>query len=211
MRLACWAIALLLIAGGVEMIGVITAGPGRGPAASSASPGVASPGLARQGDRELAFLLVKLVLETRRTIAGHFTSSQSPVPGVDLVYRRWLTKNGLLPAAVAGSVFHEVVPAATGGRAWVKMVVDEPRNPKNRADATATRLLARLRSGAASADESLPEAHYYAEPIRGAGWCLACHGDPRGAPDPAFPQYKKEGWKADAVVGAVVARVAPPR
>lgn len=160
------------------------------------------------GDHELAYLLVKLELKTRGVIAEHFTRSQSAVPGVNETYQRWLTKNHILPAAVADKIFSEVVPHATAGRAWVKMVVPEPRNPHNRADATALGMFEQLRSGAKTAERSTPDAYYYGEPIVAKEWCLRCHGDPKGAPDPSFPQFKKDGWRAGDIIGGVIARVA---
>lgn len=160
-------------------------------------------------DQELAYLLVKLELATRGEIASHFTRHQSPVPGVDKLYQRMMVKNMILPAAVAGAVFAETVPNATQGRAWVKMVVDDPRNPNNRGDEIALELLEELRAGAETADRAGADAHYYAEPIKAKGACMYCHGDPKGEPDPYFPQYKKDGWRAGDIIGAVVARVAP--
>ena len=163
----------------------------------------------KQGDEELAYLLVKLELKTRAVIGGHYTRAQSPVPGVDAIYKRWVAKNTILPAAVADRVFAEVVPGATSGRAWVKMVVVEPRNPNNRGDPIALELLDEVRGGGASAERSTGDAYYYAEPIKTTGTCLPCHGEPRGARDPLFPQYEKNGWGEGEIVGAVVARVAP--
>ena len=125
-----------------------------------------------------------------------------------MLYKRWLTRNLILPAAVSDAIFAEVVPQATSGRAWVKMVVDRPRNPNNRADDVAMGLLAEIKAGAPAAQEDTGEAFYYAEPIRTNTQCLRCHGEPAGAPDPSFPQFEKDGWTADQVVGAVIARVA---
>lgn len=163
----------------------------------------------KSGDQELAYLLVKLLLRTRGTIYEHYTRPQSALPGVDIVYQRWLAKNAVLPAAVADRVFAEVVPGATSGRAWVKMVVEEPRNPHNIGDETAVAMSGEIRRGAPSAERVTPGAYYYAEPIKSTAVCLRCHGEPRGEPDPIFPQYRKEGWKAGQIVGAAVARVAP--
>ncbi len=140
---------------------------------------------------------------------GHYARAQSPVPAVDLIYKRWLAKNTILPAAVADRVFAEIVPGATGGRAWVKMVVEEPRNPHNRGDNTALELLHQIQAGAPSAERSVPEAYYYAAPIKANKTCLLCHGEPKGEPDPVFPQFKKNGWRAGEIIGAVIARVAP--
>ncbi len=151
-------------------------------------------------DRELARLLVKLELRTRGVIAGHYVKA-------DEDHRKWMAENLLLPAAVADNVFHEVVPDVTGGRAWVKMVVDEPRNENNKGDATALALLQQIQKGKCCAEQSTREACYYAEPIKAAKTCLLCHGAPRGEPDPFFPQYKKNGWREDEIIGAVVARV----
>ncbi len=173
---------------------------------SSAHP--VSGGEARTGDQELAYLLVKLELHTRREIGGHFTRHQSPVPGVDKTYQRLLVKNMILPAAVAGAVFAETVPNATQGRAWVKMVVDYPRNPNNRGDEVALELLAELRAGAATTERTSHDAYYYAEPIKAKAVCMYCHGEPKGVPDPYFPQYKKDGWRDGEIIGAVVSRVA---
>ncbi len=124
-----------------------------------------------------------------------------------MLYKRSLAKNLILPAAVADKIFAEVVPQATSGRAWVKMVVDEPRNPNNRADDVAKELLVEIKGGARFAERDTGRAYYYAEPIKTNALCLRCHGEPAGEPDPSFPQYKKNGWKADQVVGAIVARV----
>lgn len=165
----------------------------------------------KHGDEQLAYLLVKLELRTRAVIRDHYTSTQSSVPPTDLIYKRWLAKNSILPAAVADQVFSEVVPGATAGRAWVKMVVEEPRNPNNRGDATALDLLRELKDGNASAERSIPEAYYYAEPIKATQLCLPCHGEPRGTQDPLFPQYKRDGWQGGDIIGAVVARVAPEK
>ncbi len=60
-------------------------------------------------------------------------------------------------------------------------------------------------------DRSSPEAYYYAEPIKATATCLPCHGEPKGEPDPAFPQFKKDGWRVGDIIGAVVARVAPEK
>ena len=154
-------------------------------------------------------MLVKLELKTRAVMGGHYTRAQSTIPGVDFIYKRWIAKNMILPAAVADQVFSEVVPGATGGRAWVKMVVENPRNPHNRGDSIALELLGTIQGGNATAERSTPEAYYYAEPIKATSTCLSCHGDPKGAPDPVFPQYEKDGWRDGDIVGAVIARVAP--
>lgn len=175
---------------------------------AAGSPPVA-PTVAKRGDEQMAYLLVKLLLATRKEMAGHFGRKQSPIPAVDKLYQRMLVKNLILPAAVADHVFYETVPHATGGRAWVKMIVDEPRNPHNRGDDAAVALLADLRAGASTAEQKTAAAYYYGEPIKAKRACLYCHGEPRGAPDPFFDQYTKEGWREGDLIGAVVARVAP--
>lgn len=159
----------------------------------------------------MAYLLVKLMLETRREIAGHFTRRQSPIPAVGKLYQRLMVKNMILPAAVADRVFAETVPGATNGRAWVKMIVDHPRNPNNRGNQITAELLAELRGGTTTAERATGDAFYYAEPIKAKRACLFCHGDPKGAPDPYFPQFKKDGWREGEIIGAVVARVAPEK
>ena len=126
----------------------------------------------RNADEQLAYLLVKLELATRREIGSHFTRHQSPVPGVDKLYQRLLVKNMILPAAVAGAVFSETVPNATQGRAWVKMVVDYPRNPNNRGVEVALELLVELRAGAGTAERTGQDAYYYAEPIKAKASCM---------------------------------------
>jgi hypothetical protein len=153
-----------------------------------------------RADEELAALLVKLELRTRAVIAGHYV-------GADDDHREWLAENLLLPAAIADGVFHEVVPEATAGRAWVRMVVDAPRNPNNEGDAVALELLAELREGGTVAQRTTAGAVYHAEPIKAAKTCLTCHGTPKGEPDPYFPMYEKDGWEEGQVIGAVVARV----
>ncbi len=162
----------------------------------------------KRGDQELASLLVRLVLQTRAVIGEHYTRAQSPVPGVDMIYKRWLAKNEILPAAVADRIFSGVVPRATEGRAWVKMVVEEPRNPHNLGDSVALDLLKEVKTGVPTTERLTSEAYYYAEPIKATQACLPCHGEPKGEPDPLFPQFKKNGWQAGEIVGAVVARVA---
>ena len=156
--------------------------------------------IAGRYEQEMSRLLVKLELRTRGVIAKHYVAAGSE-------HQKWMIRNVLLPAAVADSIFHDVVPTATGDRAWVKMVVDKPRNPHNVGDAIAVELLDDLRKGESHAERETKEAYYYAEPIRAAKTCLLCHGGPKGEPDPNFPMYKKEGWKAGEIIGAVVSRV----
>ena len=201
-------VAILLIVSVTFNLGLFFAGPSTGlERAATASLPVKEPA-GKAGDEQLAYLLVKLQLQTRSEMASHFTRKQSAIPGVDKLYQRLLVKNLILPAAVAGNIFSEVVPQATSGRAWVKMVVDQPRNPKNRGDEEALNLLAELRKGAPTAERNTGDAFYYAEPIKAKAACLYCHGEPKGAVDPYFPQYTKEGWQAGEIIGAVIARVA---
>ena len=155
----------------------------------------------REFDREFARLLVKLELRTRAVIAKHYVQA-------DDAHRDWLAHNLLLPAAVADNVFHEVVPEVTDGRAWVKMIVDEPRNPNNAGDSVTPAMLSELRDGESNVERITKDAYYYGEPIRAAKGCLTCHGSPQGEPDPYFPEYAKNGWESGQVVGAVIARVA---
>jgi len=152
----------------------------------------------KSGDEELAYLLVKLEKRTRQVIAGHYGRQQPEGAEATATYKGYLIKNLILPAAVADPIFSEVVPEATGGRAWVKMVVPEPRNPNNQGDATALAMLAALRNGGDAVWRTNEGAHYYAEPIVAKAGCLPCHGAPAGEPD-----------VHGEVIGAVVARVAP--
>jgi len=176
--------------------------------ASKPEMGDAAAYLDKSGDDELAYLLVKLEKRTRKVIAGHLGRKQPAGSDATAAYKEYLIENRILPAAVADPIFAEVVPGATGGRAWVKMVVPEPRNPNNRGDATALAMLAELRGGSDSVWRKAGGASYYGEPIVATAGCLPCHGAPAEEPDPYFPQYMKNGWKAGEVVGAVIARVA---
>ena len=195
---------VLLFIGPIVMLTI--AGPGDG---SDTDPGDEPAYLDKSGDEELAYLLVKLEKRTRQVVAGHYGRQQPGGAEATATYKDYLIKNRILPAAVADPIFSEVVPGATGGRAWVRMVVDEPRNPNNQGDSTALEILAELRKGAGAAWRTTEGASYYGEPIEAKAGCLPCHGTPAGEPDPHFPQYVKNGWKAGEVVGAVVARVAP--
>ncbi len=176
---------------------------------STSKPAAEQEWLDKSGDEELAYLLVKLEKRTRAVIAGHYGRQQEGGAEETQQYKKFLIENLILPAAVADPIFSEVVPGATGGRAWVKMVVPEPRNPNNTGDAEALTMLEELRQGAASVTRTTPEASYYGEPIVAKAGCLTCHGTPKGDPDPHFPQYTKNGWKPGEVVGGVIARVAP--
>ncbi len=203
-----WIVVLIpFVLGGGFLASLVTAGPG-----TVTQPPVAKmDSVRKEGDQELAYLLVKLELRTRSVIAGHYGRSQSSAPGVNQLYKRSLAKNLILPAAVADGIFAEVVPQATGERAWVKMVVDQPRNPNNRGDDTALEMLTLMKGGAPSVERVTDEAYYYGEPIKANSKCLRCHGEPAGAPDPSFPQYQKNGWVDGEIVGAVIARVGPSR
>jgi hypothetical protein len=196
-------VALLLI-GPIVMLTL--AGPGDG---TKTDPGDEQTYLDKSGDEELAYLLVKLEKRTRQVVADHYGRQQPGGAEATATYKDYLIKNRILPAAVADPIFSEVVPGATGGRAWVRMVVDAPRNPNNQGDPTSLEMLAELRKGADAAWRTTAGASYYGEPIVAKAGCLPCHGEPADEPDPHFPQYMKNGWKAGEVVGAVVARVAP--
>ncbi len=161
-----------------------------------------------KADQELARLLVKLEKRTRKVIAEHYSRPQAGGAEATSEYQHALIENRILPAAVADPIFSEVVPAATGGRAWVKMVVPEPRNPNNRGDAIALELIDELARGSAPVERDTGEAYYYGEPIVAKAGCLVCHGTPAGEPDPYFNQFPKNGWEPGQVVGGVVARVA---
>lgn len=208
-KVGCMACCVVFLLSLTMNFGIYFAHPA---VASAAKPVATTPTMdvtQMNDDEQLAYLLVKLMKGTRREIGGHFTRNQSPIPVVDRLYQHLMVKNLILPAAVADHVFAEAVPNATDGRAWVKMVVDQPRNPHNRADEVAMTLLADLRNGAASKLHSTSDAFYYAEPIKAKKACLYCHGGPKGDPDPYFPQYEKNGWQEGDIIGAVVARVAP--
>lgn len=202
------AAGVLLILSVTTNLGLVFVRPSLPVRHSATPPSEAPAAVKKSHDEQLAYLLTKLMLQTRAEIGGHFTRKQSFVPGVDKLYQRLLVKNLILPAAVADGIFAETVPSATGGRAWVKMVVDQPRNPNNRGDDVALDLLAELRKGTRSAERNTSEACYYAEPIKAKAVCLFCHGEPKGAPDPYFPQFAKDGWHEGDTIGAVVARVA---
>lgn len=198
-------VALLAIIPGMILIAVVRGGSETVP--TSDEPTYRD----EKGDKELAYLLVKLEKRTRQVIAGHYGRKQEGGPEATKTYKDYLIKNLILPAAVADPIFSEVVPEATGGRAWVKMVVPEPRNPNNRGDSIALVILSELQQGAKSILRTTPEACYYGEPITAKAGCLPCHGTPAGESDPNFPQYKKNGWKAGDIVGGVIARVAPEK
>lgn len=156
-------------------------------------------------DAETARLLVDLELRTRAVIAAYYTEA-------DEEHRAWMAQRLCLPAAVADRVFHETVPQSTGGRAWVKMVVESPRNPNNRGDENSLNLMRKIVREKRDAGElATDNAVYFGRPIVAKQTCLTCHGEPAGAPDPFFPQFTKNGWHEGDVIGAVVARVEPPR
>lgn len=162
----------------------------------------------KNSDEELAYLLVKLEKQTRKVIAGHYGRTQPGHAENTSFYKEYLIRNSILPAAVADPIFSEVVPQATGGRAWVKMVVPNPRNPNNKGDATALDLVTALQKGIPFVERKTVDAYYYGEPIVAKAGCLECHGLPAGESDPYFPVYKKNGWAVDEVIGGVIARVA---
>jgi hypothetical protein len=149
----------------------------------------------------LAKLLVKLELQTRAVIANKFAKSTGE-------NKEFMIRHTILPAAVADPIFSRVVPKYTNGRAWVKMVVDKPRNPNNKGDKVALEMISNLKQDKIKfVERDLIDAYYYAEPIVATKACLECHGNPKGAPDPHFPEYQMEGWKVDEVIGGVVSRV----
>lgn len=158
-------------------------------------------------DDELAFLLVKLEKRTRAVIGGHYIRKQEGGEKETHEYKNYLIENGILPAAVAGPIFAETVPEATQNRAWVKMVVPSPRNPKNTGDNTALSMVKELQNGNPFVWKTTNDAVYYGEPITVKTVCLPCHGDPAGAPDPYFPEYTKDGWQVNSVIGGVISRV----
>lgn len=190
------------------LMGVLVAGAmvvaGSGLAAADSS----QEQQAAKADQELAQLLVKLEKRTRQVIAEHYSRPQAGGSEATSEYKQVLIKNRILPAAVADPIFSEVVPSVTGGRAWVKMVVPEPRNPNNRGDAIALELIDELARGTSHVERDTGEAYYYGEPIVAKAGCLVCHGTPAGDPDPYFSQFSKNGWEPGQVVGGVVARVA---
>lgn len=152
-------------------------------------------------EQDLAKLLVKLELQTRAVIASKFSKSKGD-------NKEFMIQHTILPAAVADPIFSRVVPENTNDRAWVKMVVDKPRNPNNKGDETALQMIDILkRDKVKYVEKDLMDAYYYAEPIVATKACLECHGNPKGAPDPHFSEYQLEGWKVDEVIGGVVARV----
>jgi len=142
-------------------------------------------------EQDLAKLLVKLELQTRAVIASKFSKSKGD-------NREFMIQHTILPAAVADPIFSRVVPENTNDRAWVKMVVDKPRNPNNKGDETALQMIGILKQGKVKyVEKDLMDAYYYAEPIIATKACLECHGNPKGAPDPHFSEYQLEGWKVD--------------
>ena len=161
-RLAIVAVMAIVLIALVASLASILSSPRTISAPSETQPDY----LDKRGDQELAYLLVKLELRTRTTIAQHYTRPQAVFPGTDLIYKGWLARNTILPAAVADQIFSGVVPGATGGRAWVKMVVEDPRNPHNHGDSTALEMLRQIQAGAPNAEDSSPEAYYNSEPIK---------------------------------------------
>jgi methyl-accepting chemotaxis protein len=152
-------------------------------------------------EKDLAKLLVKLELKTRAVIASKFSRSKGDS-------KKFMIEHKILPAAVADSIFSKIVPQNTDDRAWVKMVVEKPRNPNNRGDEVAIGMIDSLKQDKVNyVEKDLADAYYYAEPIVATKACLECHGNPKGAPDPHFAEYRMEGWKVDQVIGGVVARV----
>ena len=106
---------LFILSAGINLR-VLFAQPAAAVDRKGSSSAVPSGAVKKEGDEQLAYLLVKLMLGTRREIAGDFTRKQSSVPAVDKLYRRLLVRNLILPAAVADRIFAETVPHATGER-----------------------------------------------------------------------------------------------
>lgn len=158
-------------------------------------------------DKELSVLLVKLEKRTRTVMADHYNASQYSADATK-TYKKYMISNGILPAAIADPIFYETVRTTTKNRAWVKMVVANPRNPNNKGDSVALEMLEELRKGYDSSQRDTMEAFYYGEPIVATAGCMECHGDPAGEADPHFPKFKKDGWKEKEVIGGVISRVA---
>lgn len=164
---------------------------------------LAAPAAAATRPEEIAEALSQLIVNTRGAVAENYTKPNKLWWLPTGLYRYILANNEVLPAAIAGKAFHPL----NGGPLSLKMIVDEPRNEANRADAVELELFQRVKAAGQPAAASTQEAAYHARPIKAAAWCLRCHGEPRGAADPVFPKYKKEGWKEGAIVGAATARV----
>ncbi|MFQ5899116.1 MAG: DUF3365 domain-containing protein [Candidatus Methylomirabilia bacterium] len=166
-----------------------------------------SPGPAKASPEEVAAVLSQVIINIRAAVAKHFTKTDEVnnlwwLP--NKLYRRVLSANAVLPAGLAGLGIHPT----NGDVVDLRMVVEEPRNEKNEpADPVEERLLAEvLRTGEPVAT-STPDYAYHARPIKSGEWCMRCHGEPKGDPDPFFPEFKKNGWKPDEVIGAAIARV----
>lgn len=166
--------------------------------------GLVLPTTTRGGPAEVAEVLSQLIINTRAVIAENFTKPNKVWWLPDPLYRHILTTNEVLPAAVAGKAFH---PLNTSGVVSLKMVVEDPRNDSNRPDPVERELYQHVVHTGQPAARLTPDAAYHARPIKSAEWCLRCHGEPKGAPDPNFPKYKKEGWRIGEVIGAAIARV----
>ena len=164
----------------------------------------ATSSVAAATPEETAATLSQLVINTRAAVAKNFTEPNKIWWLPDALYRYLLAWNGVLPAAIAGGGVH---PTNPGGVVVLKMVVAEPRNDKNKPDAVERSLLEQVLKTGVPAALSTQEFAYHARPIKAADWCGRCHGDPKGAPDPIFPEYRKEGWKTGEVIGAATARV----
>lgn len=171
--------------------------------AAAAAIWAAAPAAAATRPEEIAEVLSQLIVNTRGAVADNYTKPDKLWWLPAGLYRYILAKNEVLPAAIAGKAFHPL----NGGPISLKMIVDEPRNEANRADAVEAELFARVKASGEPAAAATKEAAYHARPIKAAAWCLRCHGEPRGEADPVFPKYKKDGWREGAVVGAATARV----
>lgn len=162
------------------------------------------PLAAHAGPERTAETLSQVIINTRMAVAENFVKPNAIWWLPDGLYRYILARNSVLPAAIVGKGIH---PTNADGAVTLKMLVASPRNEKNRPDAVEAELLRKVVATGSPQAASTKVAAYHARPIKAAEWCLRCHGTAAGDPDPVFPQFKKEGWKAGEVVGAAVARV----
>lgn len=89
-------------------------------------------------EKDLAKLLVKLELQTRAIFASKFSKAQGD-------YKEFMIEHKILPAAVADPIFSRIVPENTDDRAWVRMVVEKPRNLNNKGDEIALQMIDTLK------------------------------------------------------------------
>lgn len=163
------------------------------------------PADATANPEEIAAVLSQAVINVRSSVAKNFTESNKIWWLPDALYRYILARNGVLPAAIAGEAFHTLNKSQEV--VTLKMVVAAPRNEANKPDPIEQQILEQVVRSGAPVAISTPDAAYHGRPIKVAEWCLRCHGEPKGEPDPIFPKYKREGWKLKEVIGAATARV----